>query len=191
VPNYRRLFQPGGTFFFTVVTDRRRPLFRKGTARECLREAIRVVQRDRPFEMVAIVLLPEHLHCVWKLPGDDLDFSRRWGCIKSRFTKLWLPVDPTNRGVSRSREKRHERTVWQRRFWEHRIRDEEDMIRHVNYIHYNPVKHGLVGCPHAWPHSSFLRWAEQGYYARDWLCDCAGPAGVTPDWLRTGDSFGE
>lgn len=191
MPHYHRRFQLGGTFFFTVVTYDRRRLFGSDRARQCLRDAIRAVQTERPFEMLAIVLLPQHLHCVWKLPDEDCDFSRRWGCIKSRFTKLWLPATNSETGSSASRTKRHERTVWQRRFWEHRIRDEEDLIRHVNYIHYNPVKHGLVPCPHAWPHSSFLRWAEQGYYHRDWLCTCAEPVTTVPEWLRDGGTFGE
>ena len=191
VPDYRRPFQPGGTLFFTVVTNNRRPLFHTEQAREYLREAISVVQRERPFETMAIVLLPEHLHCIWKLPERDSDFSRRWGCIKSRFTKLWRSAGGAEKGSSVSRTKRSEGSLWQRRFWDHRIRDEEDMIHHVNYIHYNPVKHGLVRCPHAWPYSSFLRWVEQGYYRRDWLCDCAGPTDPVPDWLRKGDAFGE
>jgi len=149
------------------------------------------VQQERPFEIVAIALLPQHLHCIWKLPDDDFDFSKRWGRIKSRFTKLWRSAGGADKVSSASRTKRDEGGLWQRRFWDHRIRDEEDMIRHVNYIHYNPVKHGLVRCPHAWSHSSFLRWVEQGYYCRDWLCDCAGPIDPVPDWLREGDAFGE
>jgi len=88
--------------------------------------------------------------------------SFRDGCIKSRFTKLWVAGGAPKTGVSVSRAKRHEGGIWQRRFWDHRIRDEEDLIRHVNYIHYNPIKHGLVRCPHAWPHSSFLRWVQEG-----------------------------
>ncbi len=191
MPNYRRPFQPGGLFFFTVVTDDRRPLFRTAEARECLRKAIRAVQKDRPFEVTAVVLLPEHLHCLWKLPDDDADFSRRWGCIKSRFTKLWLAARATDPHVCASRTRRHERHVWQRRFWDHRIRDEEDWIHHVNYIHYNPVKHGLVRCPHAWPHSTFLRWAGEGYYHRDWLCYCGGATPVPPEGLAEGTAFGE
>jgi len=191
MPEYRRRFQPGGTSFFTVVTNDRRPLFEVERARQCLREAILAVQEDRPFEILAIVLLPQHLHCVWRLPDDDLDFSSRWGRIKSRFTKLWLSGRSIGEAVCASRERRYERSVWQRRFWEHRIRDEVDMYRHVNYVHYNPVKHGLVRCPHAWPYSSFLRWAEEGYYRRDWLCDCAGPTGAIPDWLRNSENFGE
>ena len=191
VPNYRRPFWPGGMFFFTVVTNDRRPLFQAEQARQCLREAMRAVQEDRPFEVAAMVLLPQHLHCLWKLPDDDFDFSRRWGCIKSRFSKLWLATGAARTGVSVSRAKRHECGIWQRRFWDHRIRDEEDWIRHVNYIHYNPVKHGLVRCPHAWPHSSFLHWTREGYYREDWLCDCAGAQQAVPNWLQQGDAFGE
>jgi putative transposase len=178
-------------FFFTVVSQDRRPLFRVERARDCLRQAILTVEKERPFEMVAIVLMPEHLHCMWKLPDDDSDFSRRWGCIKSLFTRLWLSDGGVQMRTSASREKRRESAIWQRRFWDHRIRDEEDMIRHVNYIHYNPVKHGLVQCPHAWRHSSFLRWVGEGYYRKDWLCDCTAPSGAPPDWLRNGDAFGE
>jgi len=191
MPNYLRPWRPGGTFFFTVVTYGRRPLFLDEQARHCLREAILTVRKDRPFEMLAIVLLPQHLHCIWKLPDEDMDFSKRWGCIKSRFTKTWLSVRTGGTKISASRKKRHESCLWQRRFWDHRIRDEEDMIRHVNYIHYNPVKHGLVRCPYAWPHSSFLKWVEEGYYRRDWLCDCDKPADKGPTWFRDGDTFGE
>jgi putative transposase len=191
MPEYRRRFQPGGTFFFTVVTNDRRPLFEVERARQCLREAILAVQEARAFEVLAIVLLPQHLHCLWRLPDDDLDFSSRWGRIKSGFTKLWLSGGAVGEAICASRERRHERSVWQRRFWEHRIRDEVDMYRHVNYIHYNPVKHGLVRCPHGWPYSSFLRWVEEGYYRRDWLCDCGEPTGTAPDWIRNGDLFGE
>jgi putative transposase len=191
MPDYRRLFQPGGTFFFTLVTHRRRPVFRSDEARQCLREAILDVQSERPFELVAIVLLPEHLHCVWKLPNDDSDFSKRWGRIKSQFTKSWLSTGGRETVVSAARAEHHECGVWQKRFWEHGIRDEEDFIHHVNYIDYNPVKHGLVRCPHEWPHSSFMRWVEQGYYRRDWLCECVESPAVAPDWLRAGDTFGE
>lgn len=156
MPSYRRLFQPGGTFFFTLVTHHRRPLFRSDEARRCLREAILCEQNKHRFELVATVLLPEHLHCIWKLPDEDSDFSKRWGRIKSKFTKLWLAAGGREVAVSVARAEHHECGVWQKRFWEHGIRDEEDFSHHVNYIHYNPVKHGLVRCPHEWPHSSFL-----------------------------------
>jgi putative transposase len=191
MPNYRRLFQPGGTFFFTVVTHDRRELFRSDEARRCLHDAIRAVQDERPFELVATVLLPQHLHCIWKLPAGDCDFSKRWGRVKSGFTKLWLAGGGRDTAISAARAKHRESGVWERRFWEHRIRDEEDFIRHVNYIHYNPVKHGLARCPHAWPYSSFPRWVEQGYYRRDWLCDCGPSRLEIPAWLRDEGGFGE
>jgi len=172
MPDYRRAYEPGGMFFFTLVTHRRRCLFSDSTAREYLRLAIRQVQTERPFELVAIVLLPDHLHCIWKLPEGDGDFSTRWACIKKEFSRLWLAGGGKEVSISEARKAHRERGVWQKRFWEHRIRDENDMMRHVNYIHYNPVKHGLVRCPHDWPHSSFHRWVKDGYYKDDWLCDC-------------------
>lgn len=169
---YRRAYQPGGTFFFTIVTNNRRKIFHNPQARNLLHEAIRKVQAERPFEVPAIVVLPEHLHCIWKLPVEDADFSVRWSCIKRNFTKSWLRAGGTEGSVRPYRAKLRERGVWQRRFWEHRIRSEDDFIKHVNYIHYNPVKHNLAACPHLWPYSSFHRWAKEDHYAADWLCRC-------------------
>lgn len=183
MPNYRRLFQPGGTFFFTVVTDDRRPFLAQEPARRCLHQMIETVQARRPLDLTAIVLLPEHLHCIWRLPQDDTDYSTRWACIKKGFSRSWLACGGRETPVSRSRRDHRERGIWQRRFWEHAIRDEEDFIDHVNYIHYNPIKHGVARCPHAWPWSSFHRWVEQGYYARTWLCDCDSPITAPPDLL--------
>lgn len=191
MPEYIRRYAPGGTFFFTVVTHGRRRLFVMERARCLLREAVLEVQRELSFEMVATVLLPEHWHCVWTLPEGDFDYSKRWGLIKSRFSKRWLAAGGRDMGVSAARTRHRERGVWQRRFWEHRIRDEEDFMRHVHYIHYNPVKHGLVRCPHDWAYSSFRRWVEQGYYDEGWLCGCDGGAVAVPDGLREGAVFGE
>jgi putative transposase len=191
MPNYIRRYVPGGTFFFTVVTHRRRPLFSSEPARAYLHEAIAGVRKERPFEMVATVLLPDHWHCVWTLPEGDPDYSKRWGLIKSRFSKLWLAADGEDTVVSASRMKHRVRGIWEKRFWEHRIRDETDLIHHVNYIHFNPVKHGLVRCPHHWPYSSFARWVEEGYYAPDWLCDCRSHGIAVPDHLHQGEAFGE
>ncbi len=168
-------------FFFTVVTERRVPVFSHARARRDLRRAIRTVQTVRPFEMTAIVLLPEHLHCIWQLPEGDSDFSTRWSWLKRSFTQAWLGAGGPETGISVSRRNRRERGVWQKRFWEHRLRHEDDMIHHVNYIHYNPIKHGLVRCPHAWPWSSFHRWVKEGYYRKDWLCDCDSPQ-APPDF---------
>lgn len=190
MPNYRRLFQPGGTFFFTLVTCDRHRLFADEFARTCLREAIRSVQAKMPFDLTTIVLMPNHLHCLWRLPPDDIDYSARWSCIKRAFSKRWVAAGGDPLAVSRARQKHREYGIWQKRFWEHKIRDESDLIHHVNYIHYNPVKHGFARCPHLWPYSSFHQWVKEGYYRTDWLCDCQSPAVVPPE-LKHMDSTGE
>lgn len=182
MPNYRRAFQPGGTFFFTLVTNRRRGFLCHPKARKCLHTVLGQVQSERPFEMMAIVLLPNHFHCVWKLPEGDTDFSTRWACIKKDFTKLWLAAGGCEESISSARLGHRERGVWQRRFWEHTVRNEDDLHRHVDYIHYNPVKHGLAACPHQWPYSSFQRWVSDGYYNKDWLCNCNLDVSQPPDF---------
>lgn len=125
------------------------------------------VRRDRPFEVKAWVVLPDHIHAIWELPDFDSDFSTRWALIKKGFTKrmkgrLKTPSPDT------SRIKRREGTVWQRRFWEHKIRDESDLRAHIEYIHYNPVKHGLASAPMEWEYSSFVEYVEKGIYTPDW-----------------------
>ncbi len=172
MPNYRRLFKPGGTFFFTVVTYKRQRLFDNHRARDFLHQCIQEVQKSHPFDMLATVLLPDHIHCIWKLPEEDPDFSVRWSIIKRKFSKIWLSSGGKEVMVSQSRKRHNEFGVWQRRFWEHAIRDEEDFTNHVNYIHFNPVKHGCVKCPHQWPYSSFFRWVDEGYFQADWRCWC-------------------
>jgi putative transposase len=184
MPDYRRRFRPGGMFFFTVVTDARRRLFAGVSACQCLRTALCEVQARWPFEVTAIVLLPEHLHCIWQLPENDTDYSKRWSTIKRLFTQRWLAEGGGETEISPSRRRQRQCGVWEKRFWEHLIRDEEDMIRHVNYIHFNPVKHRLARCPHAWVHSSFHRWVKEGYYGADWLCDCQTPRTVPPNVLH-------
>ena len=174
MPEYRRAFIPGGTFFFTVVTEGRAPLFGEAHARALLGEAFREVRGRRPFEIDAIVLLPDHLHTVWRLPDNDHDFSARWSMLKRIFTKAWLAKGGREQHVSMSRRRNRRCGVWQRRFWEHTIRDETDYVRHCDYIHYNPVKHGLVACPHAWQYSSFQRLVRAGLYERSWMCTCSG-----------------
>jgi putative transposase len=129
---YRRDFTPGGTYFFTVVTAERRPLLAEPGAVEILRGAFRTVMADYPFRIDAIVVLPDHLHTVWTLPEEDADYPFRWNRIKGRFTQAL---------------RQHRRPVWQNRYWEHRIRDADDFNHHVSYIHWNPVKHGLVQEP--------------------------------------------
>jgi putative transposase len=169
---YRRNFVPGGTFFFTVtVADRRSSVLTDHI--DALRQAFRTTRTERPFKIDAIVVLPEHLHIVMTLPADDSDFPGRWRRLKSLFTH-----DVVRRGFCCARNARGEFALWQRRFWEHTIRDEADFERHVDYIHYNPVRHGLARQVADWPHSSFHRYVQMGVLPEDW-------AGVAAD-LPTG-----
>ncbi len=163
---YRRAFIPGGSFFFTVVTERRRPLLASAEAVETLRMAFRAVRSRHPFDIDAMVVLPDHLHCIWTLPSNDADFATRWRLIKIGFTKhcdIALRTTP-----DRARVTKCEQALWQHRYWEHALRDEIDFTRHVEYIHYNPVKHGYAAAPMDWPWSSFRRFVEAGLYPADW-----------------------
>ncbi len=211
MPEYRRAFAPGGTFFLTIVTYQRRPLFAEPENVTRLHEALAAVQRERPFEILASAMLPDHLHFVWLLPPDDTDFSTRIGKTKVLFTRsLSMAVGrggqcPPYAAVGRSgqwpphaggqlpasRVKHRESDVWQRRFWEHTIRDERDLEQHVDYIHYNPVKHGLVSCPHRWPNSSFRQWVGRGVYDDRWCCVCAGRRHPVPDFTDIDETAGE
>ena len=166
--DYRRSYVPGGTYFFTVVTYQRTPIFRDATARDILGEVMRAVADETAFETVAIVLLWEHLHCIWTLPPGDQDYSTRWKRIKTEFTKRWMSDGGTELSVAPAKQKRGRRGVWQPRFWEHTIRDEADLEAHFDYVHYNPAKHGYVTCPWDWPWSSFRRYVEAGHYNTDW-----------------------
>jgi putative transposase len=179
MPDYRRRYQPGGTYFFTVVTCRCWKLFRNPNARGLLGSVIRQSARERPFDTLAIVLLPDHLHCVWSLPGGDADYSSRWKAIKDRFTGEWIDSGGRELPVTRSQGLRGHRGIWQRRFWEHLIHDEADLERCCDYIHYNPVKHGYVRRPWDWPWSSFRRFVRSGQYLKDWgRSEPAGLAGM-------------
>lgn len=189
MPGYRRWYVPGATYFFTVVTERRRPLFAEASNRQRLREAMRSTFADLPVDVVAGVILPDHLHTIWTLPDDDADFSTRWKRIKIAFTQSFLAAGGVEADRSASRVKRNARGVWQRRFWEHLIRDEDDFKRHVEYIHFNPVKHELALCPHAWPHSSFGRWVGRGDLRADWCCVCDDRPSTLPDFAWTSDSM--
>ncbi len=163
---YRRAKTPGATYFFTLVTHNRRKFLCAPENIVLLRQAFRYVMTGHPFKIEAIVVLPDHIHSLWTLPAGDADFSTRWRLIKSYFSHHCAT---TYQGqVSASRQSKQEKAVWQRRFWEHQIRDEDDFIRHVEYIHYNPVKHGLVNAPLDWAHSSFRRYVEAGRYPADW-----------------------
>jgi len=166
MPNYIRWKCEGGYYFFTVVTYRRRKLFLQELARECLRQAVRETKVRHPYESVAFCLLPEHLHCVWKLPADDADFSIRWSMIKGCFSRRYLRWGDRRQAVPPSRQRKGERALWQRRFWEHQIRDERDLQRHVDYVHYNPVKHGLVRQVVDWPWSTYHRYLKEGFYGK-------------------------
>ena len=163
---YRRAIVPGGTFSFTLVTDCRRPILASHEAVDVLRNAFRSVRQSRPFEIDAIVVMPDHLHCIWTLPPDDADFSTRWRLIKTWFSKHC--PDALRCTPDAARLKKGEQAIWQHRYWEHQIRDETDFARHVDYIHYNPVKHGLARSPLDWPYSSFNRYVKAGVYASDW-----------------------
>ena len=170
MPNYRRFYVPGGTYFFTLVTRRRRPTFADARAVEILGRKFRECQADWPFTINALVLLPDHLHAIWTLPPGDDGYSQRWGWIKKEFTKEWLAAGGEEAWVSPARRRRHDRGIWQTRFWEHTIEDEHDFDQHFDYTHYNPVKHGHARCPRDWPHSSFHRWVREGVYEPEWGC---------------------
>lgn len=167
--NYMRNFAPGGTYFFTVVTAGRAPIFAEEFARQVLGSVSRECLRRQPLQVLATVLLPDHFHCLWALPIGDCTYSERLRWIKREFTRQWLAVDGVEQRHTVSEQRR--RGVWQRRFWEHTIRDEADLENHFDYIHYNPVKHGYVTRPRDWPWSTFHRWVRAGHYAVDWAAD--------------------
>jgi len=164
MPEYRRNRVAGGCYFFTAnLWDRRGSLLVERI--DLLRECVWRVRVRRPFHVDAWVVLPEHMHAVWTLPEGDDDFSTRWGSIKRMFSAGLEGGEARSEG----RMRRGERGVWQRRFWEHTIRDERDYAAHVDYVHFNPVKHGLVEGPGYWPFSSFRRAVERGVYPADWV----------------------
>ena len=169
--HYRRADNPGGCYFFTVVTYQRRPFLTDDMARRCLRHAWRIVRERRPFEVVTLCLLPDHLHCIWRLPPDDADFSTRWASIKAIFTRGYLRCRSAAILRNPSHVRSGEATVWQRRFWKHKIRDERDLARHINYVHFNPVKHSLVTDPKDWSWSTYHRYVREGYYGQQALLD--------------------
>jgi len=162
----------GAVFFFTVtLADRSSSLLVDQMDR--LRQAYRMVQERRPFETVAICVLPEHLHVIWALPENDLDFSMRWSLIKSHFSR-GINSQPR----SKSKISKREKGIWQRRYWEHVIRDEADLERHVDYIHFNPVKHGYVTRAIDWPYCSLRRYVAHGLLPEDWGGDIRELSGV-------------
>jgi putative transposase len=161
--DYRRCRVPGGTYFFTVnIADRHKALLTENI--DTLRASFRKVLQDYPVKIQAIVVLPEHIHCLWELPAGDSDYSTRWRQIKSAFSREL----PRRERISASRARKSERGIWQRRFWEHTIRDDEGFATRFDYIHYNPVKHGYVKEVKDWPFSSFHRYVKLGVYPCDW-----------------------
>ena len=162
--NYRRDYTRGGVYFFTVVLQDRRNDWLVRYIDE-FRSAWRETALRYPWETIAVVVLPEHFHCVMKLPDDDFDYSRRLQLLKSVFSRK-LPADCCAPNPSQARKR--ESGIWQRRFWEHRIRDDGDLARHVAYTYYNPVKHGHVRRVGDWAYSSFHRDVQSGIFSPDW-----------------------
>jgi putative transposase len=189
--DYRRYFVPGATYFFTIVTYKRRPLFADAVNIQRLRDSISIAKNELPFEINAAVVLPDHMHFIWSIPHGDDNYSKRIGRMKVEFTRMYHGRAELPRNVSRSRRKRHESDVWQRRFWEHTIEDEHDFDRHFDYIHYNPVKHELVSCPHAWTPTTFHHWVAKGVYDQFWGCNCNGRRAPLLDFSDIEDSVGE
>lgn len=168
---YRRAV--GATFFFTVVTYRRQPFLCHDAMRLALRQAIMSVRMTRPFSIDAWVLLPDHLHCIWTLPPGDGDYSQRWKVIKKSVSAACREQYRRADMITPSKRRSAESTIWQRRFWEHRIADDHDFARHADYIHHNPVKHGLVRSAADWPYSTFHQFVQRGVYGIDWAA--SGP----------------
>ena len=179
MPNYHRV-KYGQTYFFTVVTYQRKPVLCLDESRAILKKTLMELRGRHPFKINAWVLLPDYIHCIWELPENDHDYSMRWGWLKKTFTQQIRKIEskdirrlvgtahPTMSG------KRHrEGTIWQRRFWEHMIRDDDDYRNHCDYIHFNPVKHALVKSPIDWPYSTLHRFLKNNIYSKSW-----GAAGV-------------
>jgi len=175
--SYLRAHIPGGTYFFTLTTLGRQPVLLQPAIRRALKQAIDLTRQRYPFHVDAWVLLPDHLHCIWTLPEADDQYGMRWSMIKRHVTQ----TTSFHGSTTPSRKTRREGGLWQRRFWEHVIRDEEDFERHADYIHWNPIKHGLAKTVAEWPYSTFHHYVRQGVYAPDW-------GGFTE---RSNESFGE
>ena len=168
MPNYRRIKEAGGTYFFTLVTFDRLPLFSSPVCRDLLHSAWVDVCSRHPFDTIAVCLLPDHLHTIWKLPEGDDDYPMRWKEIKRIFTRNY--IQQINPGSIRnfSRQLQGEAAIWQRRYWEHICKDNDDLNNHIDYIHINPLKHGLVKQVSDWAWSSFHQYVRRGIYSADW-----------------------
>ena len=182
--NYTRARIAGGTYFFTLVSFDRQPVLTSSLALTSLRAAFRATRLHQPFQLDAICLLPDHLHCLWTLPDGDADFSGRWNRIKGIFSKRYLAATVSHADPNPSRQRKGEAMVWQRRFWEHCIRDADDFRRHLDYLHFNPVKHGHVSRATDWPWSSLTRYVRLGWYDPAWGTQ-------EPALLRGVSEFGE
>ncbi|MFM5136948.1 REP-associated tyrosine transposase [Aeromonas rivipollensis] len=163
---YRRAQASGACWFFTVnLANRKQDLLIRHI--DLLRGVIRHVKKQHPFEIIAMVAMPDHLHTIWRLPPDDSDYSIRWALIKAGFSRAL----PKTERIRESRIAKRERGIWQRRYWEHLIRDDLDLQAHVNYIHFNPVKHGYCIKPVDWPYSSIHLYIRRGWIKSDWALD--------------------
>ena len=171
-------------YFFTAVTYGRRPILTTDHGRELLRNAIGKINADRPFHLFATVLCPDHWHLVMQLPSGDANYSTRMKRMKEEFTCSWLAAGLSEAQVSEAQKKKGERGIWQPRYWEHTVRDEDDLERCVDYLHWNPRKHKLVARVRDYPWSSFHRFVEAGQYDLDW-------GGSEPDHIADNDDWGE
>ncbi len=172
MPEYLRANIPGSSVFLTLITYERQKLFSVPENIAKLRQACAVVVAEKPFTIDAAVILPEHIHFLWTLPPGDRDYSYRVGRMKVLFTRTLRGINNLPDDVCVSRRKHRESDVWQRRFYEHTIWDEVDFRQHLDYLHFNPVKHGLVKCVHDWEYSSFHRGVRRGEYDFNWGCQC-------------------
>ena len=177
---YRRIRIEGETYFFTLVTEGRRKILTNTSSVALLDEAIEKIRSRHPFELIAQVVLPDHLHAMWSLPEGDANFSMRWRLIKETFTRNYVKRHGAPE-VSAERRARGEHAIWQHRFWEHVIRDDRDFYTHLDYIHLNPVHHGLVAAAADWPHSTFRDWVAREVYEPAWGSD---QAPELPAWAK-------
>ena len=178
--SYRRARVAGGSYFFTVTLEDRSSSLLVDRI-DALRQAFASTRVELPFRIDALAVLPDHLHCIWTLPDGDSDYSSRWQRIKGRFSRAC----PAGEAISASRGRKRERGIWHRRYWEHTLRDGGDYASHVDYIHYNPVKHGHAGRVLDWPHSSFHRFVREGILPCDWGGE------VEPRIAKAANGFGE
>ena len=153
---YRRVYVNGGCYFFTVVTHQRRKIFQEQKNIDLLHESFTYTQARKSFTLNAIVILPDHIHCIWTQPDNDNNFSERWKMIKTHFSRQFHNLHDSNT------------PLWQPRFWEHLIRDDNDFKNHLDYIHYNPVKHDYVDTPSEWRNSTFKKFVKEGWYESGW-----------------------